>query len=87
MAQGPQLKPKKSRNLDFGVIAIVILLIVGIFIFINNMGNETHKLTYGDFEEALALGQIDSATISPVGGENENFVNITGEYTKKRGNL
>jgi cell division protease FtsH len=82
MAQGPQLKPKKSRNLDFGVIAIVILLIVGIFIFINNMGNETHKLTYGDFEEALALGQIDSATISPVGGENENFVNITGEYTK-----
>ncbi|MFA7435306.1 MAG: ATP-dependent zinc metalloprotease FtsH [Bacilli bacterium] len=85
MAQGPQLRPKKGRSLDFGVIAIVILLIVGIFIFMRNVTSKPAELTYVDFMDALDSGDIKSATITPVGGENESFVNITGTYTDDSG--
>ena len=85
MAQGPQLRPKKNKSFDFGVIAIVILLIVGIFIFMRNVTGKPAELTLNSFLEEMADGDIKSATITPVGGENVNSVSITGEYVNDAG--
>jgi cell division protease FtsH len=86
MAQGPQLRPKKGKSLDFGVIAIVILLIVGIFIFMRNITGRPDELSYTDFKEYVEDGRIQSVTVTPVGGENIGLDNITGEYIDEDGN-
>lgn len=81
MAQGPQLRPKKNRNLDFGVVAIVVLLIVGIFIFMRNVTGKPTELTPLEFKEVVENNQIeDEIYITPIGGENVNLVNITGKF-------
>ncbi|MCK9471013.1 MAG: ATP-dependent zinc metalloprotease FtsH [Bacilli bacterium] len=50
-----------------------------------NVTSKPAELTYVDFMDALDSGDIKSATITPVGGENESFVNITGTYTDDSG--
>jgi len=79
MAQGPQLQ-KKNKNVDFLVIAVVILLILGIFIFMRNLTGRPDELTYNDFIQYVEEGRIERVTITPVGGDNIDLDNITGVY-------
>lgn len=81
MAQGPQqIKPKKGRKLDLGVIAIIVLLVIGIYIFMRNATGQPTELTYNDFMEELNAGDIKSIIITPIGGDNLGYVTVSGEY-------
>lgn len=85
MAQGPQLKPKKGKSLDFGVIAVVILIIIGIFIFMKNITGKPDELSYNEFITYVNDGKIQRIDITPVGGENQGLDNLTGEYINSEG--
>lgn len=85
MAQGPQLRPKKGKNLDFGVIAVVILIIIGIFIFMKNITGKPDELSYNEFITYVNDGRIQRIDITPVGGENQGLDNLTGEYINSEG--
>ncbi len=85
MAQRPQLKPKAKRGLDIGVIAIIILVIVGIFLFFRSTTNKPDELTQNDFLQAIDENRVKSAMIIPVGGDNAGFVTISGEYLNDTG--
>ncbi|MGD9886932.1 MAG: ATP-dependent zinc metalloprotease FtsH [Bacilli bacterium] len=80
MAQGPQLKPKKIKKADVGVIAFIILLIVGIFFFMRNATGKPDELLYNDFFEYLADDRIETMRITPLGGENPGLYSVSGTY-------
>lgn len=81
MSQGPQqLKPKGIKKADIGIIAIITLLIVGVIIFMRNASGKPDKLNYNDFRQYVIEGRIENATITPLGGDNIGYVNISGDY-------
>ncbi len=86
MSQGPQqIKPKGLRKADIGLIIVIILLIIGVFIFVRNSSAKPDKLTYNDFRQYAIEGRIENATITPLGGDNVGYVNIAGEYRNTEG--
>ncbi len=86
MAQGPQNKPtKKLRRADVGVIAFIILLVLGIFFFMRNASEEPDELKYNDFFTYLDDDRINTMRISPVGGDNAGLYSITGVYINDLG--
>src|SRR5690554_1125458 len=83
MTKGPnQLKPRRIKRADIGVILIIVLLIVGIFIFMRNAADKPEELEINDFIDYVKRDGIENATITPLGGDNIGYVNITGEYRK-----
>ncbi|MDD4389094.1 MAG: hypothetical protein PHV87_07810, partial [Bacilli bacterium] len=86
MAQGPQqLKPKKIKTADIGVILIIILLIIGIFLFMHNAADKPDKPELNDFLNYAEKDRIKSVAITPLGGNNIGYVNVTGEYINDEG--
>jgi cell division protease FtsH len=80
MAQGPQLKPKKIKRADIGVIAFIILVIVGIFFFMKNATGKPDELLYNDFFSYLDDDRIETMRITPLGGENPGLYSVSGIY-------
>lgn len=85
MAQSPQKQPKKGIRTDLGVIAIIVLVIVGIYFFMRNATAQPDNLVVTDFEEYLNQDRIKSIDITPVGGDNEALVTISGIYIDGNG--
>ncbi|HOH17759.1 MAG TPA: ATP-dependent zinc metalloprotease FtsH [Bacilli bacterium] len=80
MAQGPQLKPKKIKRADVGVIAFIILLVIGIFFFMRNATGKPDELLYNDFFTYLTNDRIETMRITPLGGENPGLYSVSGKY-------
>lgn len=85
MATGPQKQPKKGFKTDFGVIAIIILVIVGIYFFMRNATAQPDNLALLDFEKYLEEERIESINITRVGGDNEGLVHVSGIYKDELG--
>jgi len=85
MAQGPQLQPKKTKRADIGVIAIIVLIILGIFFFMRNATGQPDELKYTDFFNYLDANRVETIKIERVGGDNEGLSTITGEYKNELG--
>lgn len=80
MAQGPQQPKINKRRTDFGVIFIIILIMVGIYIFVRNTASQPDVLSENDFVTNLNNNRIDSINVTPIGGDNLDLVSITGTY-------
>ncbi|MDD3999356.1 MAG: ATP-dependent zinc metalloprotease FtsH [Bacilli bacterium] len=88
MAQRPpQQQPKKGVRTDIGVILIIILVIVGIYFFMRNATSKPDIITIDDFELYLFEDDIKSVNITPVGGENQGWVTVSGSYQNEEGEI
>ena len=78
----PQMPRKRKPDIIFGL--IVILLIVGVIIFIQQLTQpKAIELTYKELEVALVdeINPVNSETLKaqPVGGQNYDMFTLTGE--------
>lgn len=78
----PQMPRKRKPDIVFGL--IVILLIVGVIIFIQQLTQpKAIELTYKELEVALVdeINPVNSETLKaqPVGGQNYDMFTLTGE--------
>ena len=87
MAQGK----KKLRISDIFLVFIVIFIFVGIFLLINNTYNKATELEQSDFytyleaDKDATKNKIISVNITPAGGDNNLFYQITGKYLDDNG--
>ncbi len=83
--QNNQNRNKKGKSSYLVFIIISILLIVGIYLLINRQAGKPDELEQKDFWEIFKDNKIDSINVTPAGGENNGFYNITGEYINSKG--
>ncbi len=69
-----------------GIIVILVLLMFGVWQFINQYVNQADELTQNNFWELLDSGKIESMTIKPAGNENTFDYQINGKYIDSKGN-
>ena len=76
---------KKFKSSYIGVIIISILLIVGIYLMITQGFSKPDDLSYNDFWTYLEDDKIQTMTITPAVGENNQNYVINGKYTNSDG--
>src|SRR5690554_6668749 len=78
MTKQPQ-KPQKRRP-DYLVIIISIVIVLGAFFFIRNAMNPVYPITGVELEDAVESNHIQSMEVTPVGGDNIGWYQITGTF-------
>ena len=85
MQQNNNKNNKKFRSSYIGVIIISILMIVGVYLMITQGFAKPDDLSYNDFWSYLENDKIQTMTITPAVGENNQNYVITGKYTNSDG--
>src|SRR5690554_5932308 len=78
MTKQPQ-KPQKRRP-DYLVIIISIVIVVGAFFFIRNAMNPVYSISSIQLEDAVFNNEIKTMDVTPVGGDNIGWYQITGTF-------
>ena len=78
MTKQPQ-KPQKRRP-DYLVIIISIVIVLGAFFFIRNAMNPIYSISGTELEYAVESNHIQSMEVTPVGGDNIGWYQITGTF-------
>ncbi|HHT55461.1 MAG TPA: ATP-dependent zinc metalloprotease FtsH [Acholeplasma sp.] len=78
MTKQPQ-KPQKRRP-DYLVIIISIVIVLGAFFFIRNAMNPVYPITGVELKDAVESNDIQSMEVTPVGGDNIGWYQITGTF-------
>lgn len=77
--------PQRRRRIDFGVLIISVLLIIGIWLaFSNLLGSSTKQFTYNEFRTLVdsqdAQNKVETVTAQVVGGSNYDLFTVSGTY-------
>ena len=78
MTKQPQ-KPQKRRP-DYLVIIISIVIVLGAFFFIRNAMNPIYSISGTELKDAVESNHIQSMEVTPVGGDNIGWYQITGTF-------
>src|SRR5690554_5490441 len=78
MTKQPQKQQK--RRPDYLVIIISIIIVVGAFYFIRQAMNPVLAISSDDLQTAVTDGHIQTMEVTPVGGDNVGWVQITGTF-------
>lgn len=70
---------QKMRKPYLGMLIISLLLIIGIWTFVNKVVNKKDQLSPNEFIEAVLNDKVISAIATPAGGVND-YYEVTGEY-------
>ena len=70
----------KAKKSYFSLILISLILVVGVWMFINNYVNKKVELQQEQFWDLLNNGKVIEMTITPAGGNNIMDYSITGKF-------